>query len=198
MLIDWSKKTITTKVLVDGPSGVDKTPFLRAALSRLEGKTPPPPTPPCFGLVGKTAFFDFWGDEYVYYHEKRYNLKLLMYYCREGDFVERPDPNSWKMRGADGVIFVTDASVGHEDAATRLGEIREYFGVSWGKVPFIVTVDGPGVGDVISVRESLESAGFVGGTFVPTVTGCGAGVAEAIYVFLGKVGLGTPTKRRDG
>lgn len=182
-LINHAKKEINAKIVYFGAGHAGKATNLNFIYKKLK-----PDFRGQFKSMNvqgsRMLFFDFLppGQGTVNDYAVRFHI-----YTVQGDV---PQDSTWKMvlKGADGVVFVADASPARQAenhaALERLQTSLRGYGVSTENLPFIVQCNKYDMSDAVLTTTIQQSLGLGGVTFMKAAAGTGEGVLESLFTLV--------------
>lgn len=173
-----SSGEVDCKVVYVGPAGCGKSTTIRALHDRLAPGTHGPVLSPTLP-DGSTLFFDLLTIELGSLDERSIRLQLL---SAPGD-PDRSEVRRTVLRGADGVIFVSDSAPGRMDANRNallaLHADLEALGQS-GTVPVVFQHNKRDLPDAVSEDEVNQAVNPHGAPAFGTVATTGQGILEPV------------------
>jgi len=182
-LVNHAKKEINAKIVFFGAGQAGKATNLNFIFKKLK-----PDFRGQFKSMNvqgsRMLFFDFLpsGQGKLNDYAVRFHI-----YTVQG---EVPQDSTWKMvlKGADGVVFVADASSARQaDNRTGLERLQACLrghGLSTDTLPIIVQCNKSDLADAVSLDELQKSLGLGGVAFMKAVAGSGEGVLESLFTLV--------------
>lgn len=182
-LVNHAKKEINAKIVYFGAGQAGKATNLNFIFKKLK-----PDFRGQFKSMNvqgsRMLFFDFLpsGQGKLNDYAVRFHI-----YTVQGDVSQ---DSTWKMvlKGADGVVFVADASSARQaDNRTGLERLQACLcghGLSTDTLPIIVQCNKSDLADAVSMDELQESLGLGGVAFMKAVAGSGEGVLESLFTLV--------------